>query len=127
MNLAALRENPRALKRRWRVAKREDGASLESRGRGDDEAGEVGTATRGALWDCPLADPVTEETSPPEATGEPPASTSHTVSREHDGSERMEERRTDPDRPTGRRTHPASTLSDLGEVTHTGADGESAL
>ncbi|MPC51723.1 hypothetical protein E2C01_045575 [Portunus trituberculatus] len=57
MNLAALCENPRTWKRRWRVATHEDGASLENRGRGDSEVVEGETATLEEPMDCPQAGP----------------------------------------------------------------------
>ncbi|MPC48823.1 hypothetical protein E2C01_042607 [Portunus trituberculatus] len=109
MNLAAFCEKPRTRERRWRVATHEDGASLENRGRGDG--------------------PATGETSLPEAKEEQLVSYAQPVNRkpspEHGGSERMVERRIDPDRLTENRTHPVARLPDPEEEIHIGADDES--
>ncbi|MPC24912.1 hypothetical protein E2C01_018006 [Portunus trituberculatus] len=129
MNLAALLDKSRALKRSWRVATREDGASPQNHGRGDGEVVEGETATWEEPGDCPRAGPATGETSLPEAKEEQLVSyaqpATHEPSPEHGGSERMMERRTDPNRHTEKRTHPVTRLPDPEEEKHTGADDES--
>ena len=68
MSRAAFREKPLALKRHWRVSRREDGVPLETCERGGDEADEAGSPTEAAREGCPPADGVEEGTSLPEAT-----------------------------------------------------------
>ncbi|MPC58848.1 hypothetical protein E2C01_052858 [Portunus trituberculatus] len=126
MNLATLRENPHARKRRRRVATRKDGASLENCGRGDSEVVKGETATWEEPRDCTQAGPAKEETSLPEAKEKQLVSFAQPATRKpslkYGRSERTVE---NPDRPTKNKTHPVSRLPNPEEEIYTGADDES--